>query len=208
MITATAILSVSALTHASLRSATIELAGAIKFSYDRAIMEKRIQRIGMDIDKGIWWLDYTEDQYSLAAERLRGKEGEKALDGQEIEEKVKDLDSFFDFDDGVEVKQAIEGGKAAQFVPDEEVGKPTPLPSGIRFGKVWTGHQEEPFTSGVAYLHFFKGGWSEPAQIELTDEDDYITLKVSPLTGRVRTYQKQLDDPEAEENDGREEGDE
>ena len=99
-------------------------------------------------------------------------------------------------------------GKANHFIPDEGAGQPKPLPGDIRFSKIWTGHQEEPFVEGVAYLHFFQSGWTEPAQIELTDGDEeYITLKVFPLTGRVRMYNKPLEKPEVEEDDGREEGD-
>ena len=102
------------------------------------------------------------------------------------------------------VKAALEGGKAASFVPE---GEPRPLPGDVRFSKVQTGHQEEPFIAGVAYLHFFRGGWSEPAQIELTDGDEVISLKVFPLTGGVRTYHEPLKELELEDHDGREEGD-
>ncbi len=204
----TAVISLNALTDAALKSGAIELTGAIKYSYDRSIMEKRTQRLGMDIDKGLWWLDFTDDPYALAKERAEGEAGERPEDkeGKDID----DLDSLFsgfDADGDMEVKRAMEGGKASRFMPDSEVGKPKPLPSGVKFSKVWTGHQEEPFKTGVAYLHFFRSGWTEPAQIELTDGDEFITLKVFPLTGRVRMYPKQLDDPDVDDDDGRDEGD-
>lgn len=201
------IVSLNALTDADLRSSAIELAGAIKFNYDRAIMEKRTQRLGMDLDRNVWWIEFTEDAYAVGAERMHGEEGEKRAARGEVEDAVED--SFFDDDDeSAEVKRVMEGGKAASFGPDESAGEPHPLPGDVQFSKVWTGHQEESFTSGVAYLHFFRGGWTEPAQIELFDGSEYVTLKVFPLTGRVRTYDKQLEDPDIEEYDGREEGDE
>ena len=56
-------------------------------------------------------------------------------------------------------------------------------------------------------LHFFRGGWTEPAQIEITDGDEVISLKVFPLTGRVRTYDEPLKALELEDQEGREEGD-
>lgn len=203
------IVSINALTDADLKSSAVEITGAIKFSYDRSIMEKRTQRIGMDIDKGLWWIEYTDDRYALAQERATGNTGAQSpgLDGAE-EKKVETIDDFFSaFDEpDAEVKMAMQG--TTRFMPDPGAGKPRTLPGNVRFSKIWTGHQEEPFTEGVAYLHFFRSGWTEPAQIELTDgADEYITLKVFPLTGRVRMYTKPLEEPEVEDYDGREEGD-
>ncbi len=197
-----AIVSVNSLTGAHLRSSAVEITGAIKYSYDRAIMEKRIQRIGFDLDKQVWWLEYTDDPYALTGQLARGDKG-TPLDEEDDDEEP----SIFDEDDDVEVRTALEGGRAASFVPDSESGAPRAIPSDIQIESVWTGHQEKPFTSGVAYLHFFRGGWTEPAQIVLTDgAGDYITLKVSPLTGRVRMYRKRLEDGRGETYDASEEG--
>ena len=208
LIVSLGLVSLNALTDADLKSAAVELTGAIKFSYDRSIMEKRTQRMGFDMGKGLWWIDYTADPYALDRERAQGKSG---ADSPDEEDKLDSLDEVFERseDPTEEVKQAMEGGKALAFSPDEASGPPRRLPGDISFSKIWTGHQEEPFTEGVAYLHFFRSGWTEPATIELTDGDgDYITLKVFPLTGRVRMYKRQLDDEKVEEDDGREEGDE
>lgn len=205
--TGVAVVGINAITDAHLKSTSLELGGAIKFNYDRSIMEKRTQRLAMDLDRNVYWVEYTEDAFAIAAERLRGPEGDK----RDLEKKESAEDrarSFFNADPSDEVRAVMEGGKASQFRPDEATGEPRSLPGDVEFSKIWTGHQEESFTSGIAYLHFFRGGWTEPAQIELTDGDDYITLKVFPLTGRVRTYQERLEDPEVEEYDGREEGDE
>ena len=201
MMVGVTMISVQSLTHAELKNTALELAGAIKYNYDRAIMEKRIQRIAMDLDRQMWWIEFTEDQYGLDKDRLRGDTGAQLdADGKQKREE----DSFFDDDADADVEAALEGGKAASFVPD---GEPRPLPSDVRFSKVHTGHQEEPFTAGVAYLHFFRGGWTEPAQIELTDGDEVISLKVFPLTGRVRTYHEPLEELELEDQEGRQEGD-
>lgn len=207
MAVAVSVVSINALTDADLKSSAIEITGAIKFCYDRSIMEKRTQRIGMDIDKGLWWIEYTDDRYALAKERMTGNTGAQPSE-QDEEGRVETIDDFFSsFEEpDAEVKMAMQG--ATRFMPDPGGGEPRTLPGDIRFSKVWTGHQEEPFTEGVAYLHFFKSGWTEPAQIELTDgAEEYITLKVFPLTGRVRMYEKPLETPDVEDYDGREEGD-
>jgi len=211
-----AIGALNSLTDASLKSTSIELIGAMKYSYDRAIMERRTQRLSIDMDKGLYWIDFTADPFALSAERDRGREGEKADDddprkggkkGAKDEEK---RSIFTDDKDAAkkEVEAVLEGGKAASFESDDESGKPRSLPSDVKVSKVWSGHQEEAFTSGIARIFFFSGGWTEPAQIELTDGDAFVTLKLYPLTGRVRTYDKELEVPKPQDNDGREEGDE
>lgn len=207
MMVGVAVVSTQALTHTDLRNSAIGLAGAVKSNYDRAIMEKRIQRIGMDLDQHVWWVEYTEDPFALSQERLRGDEGLKRDEEGNLKKDDDDDSFFFDDDDDEEVKRALEGGKAAAFKPDEAAGEPFALPGDVQFVKVHAGHQEEAFTSGIAYLHFFRGGWTEPAQIELTDGEEVITLKVFPLTGRVRTYHRELEDMEVEDFDGRNEGD-
>lgn len=204
MLIGVSITSMNALTDADLRSSSVQMTGAIKFAYDRAIMEKRVERIGMDLEKGLWWLEYTDDPYALSAEKVSGNKGEG------LEEDSEDLfgrRTFDEDDEDIEVKKALEGGRSASFVPDGEYGKPHPLPGNVIFSKAWTGHQEEPFSTGVAYLHFFRSGFTEPAQIELFDGEDYLTLTVAPLTGRARTHDGRLEDPKVDEPDGREEGD-
>jgi general secretion pathway protein H len=211
MATGIAVGAINSITDAALKSTSIELAGAIKYSYDRAIMERRTQRLSIDMDKGLWWIDFTTDPFALASERDRGREGAKGEEAGGKEAKKEEKSIFDDDeDDGgrKEVEAALEGGKAASFTMDADLGPPRSLPGDVKFSKVWTGHQEEAFTSGVAYLHFFSGGWTEPAQIELTDGDSHITVKVYPLTGRVRMYDKELEVPRVEDDDGRDEGDE
>lgn len=209
LITGMAVVSVNAITDASLRSSAVELTGAVKTTYDRAVMQRRTQRIAMDLDKGVWWIEYTEEPFALSAERATGERGEADSDPAEAEEE--EFSPFDDDEDGkAEVRRVLEG-HARSFTPDAELdaGKPRPLPSGVQFSRVWTGHQEEPFREGVAYLYFFKGGFTEAAIIELMDEgEDIITLEVQPLTGRVRSHHQRLEIPDIDEDDGRKEGDE
>jgi hypothetical protein len=205
------VVAINSLTDASLRSAAVELTGAIKYSYDRAIMQNRVQRLGMDIETGQWWLEYTENPFSISEQRLEGEAGfERDEDGKVVrpDEEDFELDLGIDRDTAPEVREALEGGRSASFVQEED-DEPRKLPRGVRFSRVWTGHQEEPFTKGIAFLHFFTSGFSEPALIELMDaDDDVVVLEVSPLTGRVRTKHERFEAPEVEDYDGYDEGDE
>lgn len=221
IVAAVAISGVQSLTDAHLRGAAVELTGAIKMSYDRAVMLKRTQRIAFDLSEGVWWIEYSNDPFSLSAQRIKGEEEAKTGDEDEEEEDERFGRFSFEEIDGT-VKTAIEGGKAASFTKDGELdaGKPTKLPSGVCFSRFVDGHREDPFDEGIVYMHFFSGGWTEAVQIELVErdcdervrpEDDrdtsYVTLRVLPLTGRVRTYHRQLERPDFDEVDGRLEGD-
>ena len=56
----------------------------------------------------------------------------------------------------------------------------------MRFSEVWVAHQPEPYVAGKAFLYFWPSGLTEAAAIHLKQGDDFNTLIVSPLTGRVR----------------------
>lgn len=196
MVTATAVAGMNSLTHAHLRSTAVKIAGAVKMSYDRAVMERRTQRLVLDMDKNTVLLEFTESPFALARERAKGSKGVTPDDpasadaSRDRSSKKKSDSPLGGFD--------LEAGEGAKFVPDDDsdLGRPFALPSGIRLTRVWTGSAEEAFTSGQAYLNFFSGGYTEPAIIELSDEnDEVVTLKVLPLTGRVRSYDKKLETP-------------
>ena len=204
------VVAINSLTDAALRSSAVELTGAIKYSFDRAIMQNRVQRLAMDLDEGSWWIEFTPDPFAISEQREEGESGAKRdEDGKIIRADDDDfaLDLGIDRDTDVEVRRALEGGRAASFLP-EEGQQPRKLPRGVRFSRVWTGHQEDAFTEGIAFLHFFKSGWSEPAFIELKDgEDDVVVLRVAPLTGRVQTSHEPFEVPDLDDYDGFEEGD-
>ena len=203
-----AVIGISSVTDAQLRSSAVEMAGAMKQSYDRAIMQHRTQRVVFDIDKNSWWMEFSESPFATSKEKMRGEEGTS----DEVKEAEKDKKkSRWDKEEKSQVEALLEGGSAA-FVPDVEIdgGKPTRLPGDVHLKRVWTSHQEEAFTTGTAYLHFWKSGMAEAALIELEDDGgDIVTLEVQPLTGRVRTYPKRMPVPDlGDDDDGRKDGDE
>ncbi len=180
-----ALVSVQSLGHSQLRSSSVQIAGAIKQSYDTAIMEKRTQRIAFDLDEHQWWVEYTEDPYTLDPSQLGG-ERERG--------RGRDRDLRLDDDAPEELRQALEGGRAATFTPDPAFPARMTLPGRVHFGRTWTGMREEPFEKGTVYLHFFRGGFTEPLRLELfegeigsdLDSRDWVTIEVRPLTGRVK----------------------
>lgn len=199
------VMSISAITDAELKSTAVTLSGAMKQGYDRAIMQQRTQRLVIDIDKSLWWMEYSTSPFALSRERATGEKG-VATDAVEKEE----ADSRFE-EEKTEVEALLEGGSAS-FTADVDIdaGKPTRIPGEIVVKKVWTGHQEEAYTEGMAYVHFFKSGLAEAALIELGDaSEDVITLEVQPLSGRVKMHRRSMPVPDLpDEDDGEKDGDE
>ena len=87
-------------------------------------------------------------------------------------------------------RPSFEPTKAFGF--DSEEGKSgKELSAGIRFLSVETAHTEEPEIAERAYLYFWPGGQTERAAIIITrgdgeddDDSDFLTVLVSPLTGK------------------------
>lgn len=72
----------------------------------------------------------------------------------------------------------------------DEDGQPgRSIGRGILFRMVQTEHDEEPIVEGVAYLHFWPGGETERAVVQLGSkdlEDAGYSIMISALTGRAR----------------------
>jgi general secretion pathway protein H len=183
--------SINALTHSALRSSATQLTGAIKFSYDRSIMQKRTERLCMDLDKGVWWIDFTPGPFTIDPEAGKGKEEDEPEPEEPVEEEISE-----------------EVILAAPFQLDEAAGAKQTLPGDVRISKVWTESLEEPIDEGMAHIHFFSSGYSEAAQVELTDGDTFFTLILKPLTGGVQVKTEPLDADKLSFGDDEDEGDE
>ena len=60
---------------------------------------------------------------------------------------------------------------------------------------MFTPRQREPYRKGRAYLYFFPDGHTERAIVRLNDGDDFYSLVVHPLTGRVEVMSGKVDIP-------------
>jgi general secretion pathway protein H len=64
---------------------------------------------------------------------------------------------------------------------------------------VQTAHDDTPKTEGFAYLHFWPGGQTERATIQIKaekgDDSSGLTLIVSPLTGKVSVSAGTVESP-------------
>jgi general secretion pathway protein H len=190
---------------AKLRKSATSLVGLIRVSYVRATVQARSERIVFDLDHSTFWLEESEQPMLVNSHDTSGTGGAEAVTAAEkaaLEESKRLVagpraprPSF----------HAVKPGLYA--ASDNQGGTERSLPRGIKFRSVQTGHDEEPHTSGRAYLYFWPGGMTERASVVLRKGDslsdtDALTLVVSPLTGNVVTKSGAVSLPKVEDDKG------
>lgn len=108
--------------------------------------------------------------------------------------------------DAEAMADAILAGSASSgdgFSPIDALGQDGDAPgrdlgSGVEFVKIQTEHDEKPIEDGQAYIHFWPGGLTERAVVQIgrKGDDDGLTVVVSPLTGRAVIERGYVDLPE------------
>jgi general secretion pathway protein H len=185
-----AVLGIKALGRGDLRSSSSKLAGAIRYCFDRSVTTGQYYRIVLDLDNNKYWAERSDDRMYLARDKEESPGQGKAFDRVAAEKKL----------DEEELKQkelqGQLGGTAAMLEPPPkprrarfQTFKDATLPQVVlkktRLFDVYTPRQREPYTSGRAYLYFFPDGHTERAVVRLSDGDNFYSLVIHPLTGRV-----------------------
>ena len=93
-------------------------------------------------------------------------------------------------------------GKILGFEYDEQRGRGQKmLAEGVFFRQIEVGHENTSVTEGRAYLYFWPGGQTELASVQIqkgtadVDDDDIISITVSPLTGKTVIHGGPVDMP-------------
>lgn len=179
--------SVSALTGAYMRETMSKLQGLTRDTYARTALSGNSHRIVFDFEGQAYWVEQTEGGAVMKREKeATGKDGAGVLDAED--ERLSGTEDSDDAED-LEKRRLYSGPTWAPV--DDELGKPTKLPSGVTFYAVWAEHLEDRVQAGRAAVHFFPGGYMEEAQITLTESegaeaaDDSLTLTTNPLTGET-----------------------
>jgi general secretion pathway protein H len=187
-----------------LRAAATLIATAVRTGIARANTTGRPTRLVLDLDGEKVTLEEATSSRML---REKSKPAGGAQVATEAEQAAK-----------AESDRILEGPKAPrtafQAVPvfaDTNGGRE--LGSGIDIVQVETEHDEEPVTSGRAYVYFWPGGVAERAHVQLrrAGEPEGLTVIVSALTGRTKVERGRIDLPrpksDKEEDQGEREED-
>lgn len=202
-----AAMGVGALTGSRARQAAGELSGTIRSLYDTANLTGKTCRLVFKLpdvkDEGntSYWAECAAGNITTARDRDATLKGDTRAAEEEQKRnrgKKKTADTGTDlggstYQDVVTAeKRRVESAVKFSAFTNEEV-KPQQL-KGVTV-KVWTRHQREPVTNGLAYLYFFPQGFTERAQVYFHQGHNDYTILVSPLTGRTSVVGEYVEVP-------------
>jgi general secretion pathway protein H len=185
-------LSIGALTRTNLRSSAARVASAVRYAYNRALINGTTVRIAFDLPGSSFSIEEAHGRVTLARadderrlESADGEGGEEMVAADpwvaaqaRIQEAIKPSLGASPFgalksSSGSVLKryQKIELGRRVQLV------------------KLLVPHEPAPKDAGRGAIHFVPGGHSEHAVVHLSDGSGGIfSVEVHPLTGKCRVY--------------------
>jgi len=191
LVVGSAVTGFRSLAKSDLRSSASKMAGAVRYLFDRASTTGKVHRLVLDMDKGRYWAEVSDDRFIMAGGRetedSRKKEADKLA--KEAEDAKKRADEKAGLDEmQARYKPEPFRPKRARFDAFKEmVVKPVDL-KGASIADVYTPRLAEPLDVGKGYIYFFPLGMTEAAIVHLTDKkrEAVYSLVVHPLTGRVQ----------------------
>lgn len=200
-LTGIAVSTFSQISNTKIRVATNKLAAALRHSFGYAVSHGRFVRMVLDLEGNRYWVESSDKPIFLAS-----KKREENVDPNALTEEEKEA-----------IEEAKEEGRPIKERPryaKDAVVAEIKLDKGLNLRSVFTANQDEVFTTGKAYIHFFPNGFAEPAMVvigqgESIDDGGAYTLILSPLTGKVKREVGVVDpdryfgEPEKFEEEGR-----
>ena len=185
-------LSLGALSRANLRSGAGKLGGAMRYAYNRAISHSMTLRVVFRMPGNTFSIE--EAHAGVLLTTLKEKQEKRALNAKGVSVDAVDpwaaAESRIKTPDKPTVGASPFGpltnaeGDAMKRYANVSLGK------GVEFKRLIVPHEPEPKVKGEGAVHFFPGGRSEHAYVELGDgRDGVYTVEVNSLTGRVKIYQ-------------------
>lgn len=184
------------LASARLRESSTNVVSAIRIAYNHANATSRPTRLVFDFETRTISIEESPGRMLLRDGEISGGASaatdlERAIQA-EAEEIV----------DGPRAKRAsfVPVGKILGFEYDDEKERgQKKLADGIFFRQIEVQHEETSVLEGRAYLYFWPGGQTELASIQIqrgtgdVDDDDVISITVSPLTGKTKIHGGPID---------------
>jgi general secretion pathway protein H len=183
-----------------LRAGATLIASAVRLGIARANTSGHAGRLTLDLDHNTVLLEEASGSVMLREKKAPAGGADPAT---EAEKKVK-----------AENDRILDGPHAprAKFHPvasfaDSPQGRE--LGKGVEIAQVQTEHDENPVTTGRAYVYFWPGGVTERAHVQLkrVGVEEALTVVVSPLTGRSKIEKGLVDLPEPRTDKEEDQGD-
>jgi len=186
-----AITGVGSIGRAGMRGSAVQLASAIRYCYDRSITTNSYYRLVLDFEKNSYWAERSDEKMLLRREKEKTSGKGQAFDQEAAD---KERDSLI-LEEEQRLRERGQGlgialeppprAKRAKFQSFADAAVKEVKLKGVRLFDVYTPRQTEAYKKGRAYLYFFPDGHTERALLRLANGDDFYSLLVSPLTGRV-----------------------
>lgn len=191
--------SVGALTRTNLKSGAAKLGAAARYAYNRAVTRGTTVRVHFTIPGSMFSIEEAHGGVTLG--RAKDKKDKKNLDDEG--RSVAAVDPWASAQARINQPDKPTVG-ASPFGPitsqDGEVLKRyqnVSLGRGVQVIKLLVPHEPEPVTQGEGSVHFFAGGLTERAVIQLGDGRGAVySVEVHPLTGRVKVHPAAYEPPE------------
>lgn len=175
------------------RSEVMNFSGAIKSAYDRAVLTGLRYDVVLDIDKGAYSLECTEET-SVVFRNLDESASERAFrhkhgDDQFAEEQESQGDRAR--------RRASDEGETPQSANmkscEDHVVPSHTFDRGLEIDRVQTSRNTHPVDSGQVRIAVFPNGTIEPAAIWLSNSRKKWTLIVHEMTGKVEVLSGEED---------------
>ena len=184
-----------------------KLGSTVQYLFDQAAMTGKTYRVAFNVDRHAWWVEVnTSDKDALVYKSPSDREEGEQSQAELMEELERARESGISAASKMSMPLADVVLSSFERIQDDEI-KPVVLPDTVYLAGVWTPQYEdvqrpeaEPpddeTKDRIAYVHLFPGGYAERAFIYLSDGDqDFYTLEVEPLTGRVRVHNEEIEVP-------------
>ena len=198
---------------AQLMRATNQVAGTVRFAFNKALVTGTYYRLNLDFEKGSFSLQSADERMYMPSTDRDGsiREYDEDEEADKVARDEKAAESYFSSIQG-RMMGMLEGEDmnpyaiTAEKVPRRRpplfsnfsgegslsgLGETIQLPDGVEIVSVRTEHDPAAITEKEASLYFFPQGRTQLAHIQLRekgseDDEDGYTVIVEPLTGRVR----------------------
>jgi Tfp pilus assembly protein FimT len=191
--------SVGALTRTNLKSGAGKMGAAFRYAYNRAVTQGTTVRVHFTIPGSTFSVEEAHSGVMVA--RAKEKEEKKNLD--EDGKAVSAVDPWAAAQARINQPDKPSVG-ASPFSPlttsEGELLKRfqnVSIGRGVQIIKLIVPHEPEPVTQGEGSVHFFPGGRTERAVVQLGDgRGGVYSVAVHPLTGRVKVYAEEYEPKE------------
>jgi len=175
------------------RAAARQLASAIGYVHQQAVMRNVTYRVAFHLEEGKYIIESGDPNtliFDDPEKRKEYEENQKRMKGRMTKRELAAAEAVAD------------EGAFAPVSEDEFVELKGELPAGMKFGGVFTPQLGEMVRVGdkdapkVVYAYLFPNGFAERTVIQLVevgDEKEGYTLEIQPLTGRVIVHPEVLD---------------